>query len=76
MQTRMSDYKEKIAPLWETIQDHINMKCKWDRDDGDYVFTSECNYSFQFTDDRDSLTEDSFNFCPRCGGEIVDVTSS
>ena len=44
--------------------------CKWTFDDLDCYYETSCGQSFCFSDDRESLTQDGFKFCPYCGEEI------
>jgi hypothetical protein len=45
------------------------LKCEWSYDEVDDMYSTECKKSFQFT--HDGIAENSFVFCPYCGGRIT-----
>lgn len=69
-ETRISDYKTKIKPQMDIINQFLDRTCEW-KNNEDY-YESKCGFTFQFSDDRDSLTDFDFKFCPKCGGKIED----
>ena len=67
--TPVKDYEKHIKPNWGIVTDYIDRTCEWWFSDDYWV--SECGFDFQFTDDRESVTEFGFNFCPKCGSKIL-----
>ena len=48
----------------------IVSSCKWSDPDEYNVYTTECDNSFQLSNDE-SLTENNFKYCMYCGGQIT-----
>lgn len=62
-----------FCDLVSYVRNDITVKtCEWiDRHD---FYEAECGFTFMFTDERESLTDFSFNYCPKCGNRVKSVT--
>ena len=71
-ETRISDYKTKIKPQMDIINDYFDKECEWTPDDEfeHSYYISSCGFNFEFSDDRNCPNEHDFTFCPKCGGKI------
>lgn len=50
-----------------------NKTCKWTQDDPEvFLYFTECDNGYWF--DWDDLRESDFDYCPYCGGKIVEVS--
>lgn len=48
-------------------------KCLWGlQEEYSRSCISACGFEFTFTDERDSITDNDFLYCPKCGCEIDD----
>ena len=67
-ETSISKYKTIVKPNMDIVFSFLDKNCVWKNKDDFYE--SECGFTFQFSDDRDCVTDYNFLFCPKCGGKI------
>ncbi len=62
--------KGQIAQLINGVNEITDRACEWKYDDDGYFHTG-CNYDYALVDG--TLEDNRHNFCPKCGGRIVEI---
>ena len=67
--TRETCYTAWVNGAYAALEQVDRASCEWTIDDTAYK--SSCGMSFEFTDDRENLTDHDFTYCPKCGSAII-----
>jgi hypothetical protein len=63
--------KGQIAQLINGANALMLKGCKWKNEEGEGYFHTECGYDYALMDG--TLEDNEHNYCPKCGGMIVEI---